>query len=222
MLSNDKNGISSYEIHRGIGVCQKTAWFMLHRIRLAMRTGTFEKLGGAVEADETFVGGRAKNMHAAEREQKIQGRGTVGKATVFGMIERGGDVIAMTVPDRKRPTLQDLLRKHVETGSSVYTDALASYAGLDYRYDHWVIDHAYEYVRGEVHTNSIENFWSLFKRCVKGTYVAVDPRHLDAYLDEEVFRFNYRRLNDAGRFLVTLSQTTGRRIQYKELTSRGK
>jgi len=222
LISNAKNGISSYEIMRDLNVTQKTAWFLLHRIRLAMKTGTFEKLGNRVESDETFIGGLSKNMHKAERAKKITGTGGVNKTCVFGMIERGGDVIAMVVPDRSRTTLQNIILGNVEKGCQLFTDALSSYAGLDHRYRHEIIDHAFEYVNGEIHTNSIENFWALFKRCVKGTYVSIMPEHLDSYLDEEVFRFNERRMNDGDRFRKVASQISGKRIQYSELIARGR
>jgi transposase-like protein len=176
MIANAKNGISSYEIARSLGVTQKSAWFMLHRIRLAMQTGTFAKLGGEVEVDETYIGGKARNMHRGAR--KAKGRGAVGKAVVMGLLERHGEVRTHVVPDTVRKTLHDKVRDHVEPGSTVYTDELASYKGLESDYAHKVINHAEAYVKGSIHTNGLENFWSLFKRCVKGTYVAIEPFHL--------------------------------------------
>ncbi len=134
MLANCKNGVSSYELHRAIGVTQKTAWFMLHRIRAAMHTGTFEKLSGEVEADETFIGGKARNMHKKKREEKIQGRGSSGKVAVMGLLERHGEVRTRVVPDTKSRTLQVEVRENVEPGSAVYTDALRPYKGLDPEY----------------------------------------------------------------------------------------
>src|SRR5205085_386262 len=141
MIANAKNGISSYEIHRGIGITQKSAWFMLHRIRLAMATGSFEKLSGQVEADETFVGGKAKNMHADKKAEKIQGRGPVGKAIVMGLLERHGNVRTAVVPNREGDTLQNQVRLNVEKGSELFTDALESYSGLNADYVHQVINH---------------------------------------------------------------------------------
>lgn len=216
-ITNAKNGISSYEVGRALGITQKSAWHMLHRIRLAMQDGSFTKLSGTVEADETFVGGKAKNMHKAERKRKIKGRGAVGKSIVQGVLERGGRVIAGVVDNAKRRTLQPNLRNVVEPGATIYTDALRSYDGLEDEYLHETVDHAKEYVRGDVHTNSMENFWSLLKRCIHGTYVAVMPWHLSRYVDEEAFRFNERDLKDGERFDEVMKGVVGRRLQYAEL-----
>ncbi len=223
LISNCKNGVSSLELHRAIGVTQKTAWFMLHRIRLAMHNGTLMKLGGGggpVEADETFIGGKARNMHKHKRAEKIQGRGTAGKETVFGMLDRdSGKVLVRHLTDRSRKTLQAEVRSGVEEGSTVYTDELASYTGLDGDFIHDFVNHAEEYVRGNVHTNGIEDFWSLLKRGLRGTYVSVEPFHLFRYLDEQAFRFNERKNEDgdAGRFEEVMSEVVGRRLTYKEL-----
>ncbi len=214
LIANCKNGISSYELAKDLGVQQKSAWFMLHRIRLAMQTGTFEKLSGQVEADETYIGGKARNMHKSKREQKIQGRGASGKVAVMGLLERHGEVRTRVVPDTKSRTLQVEVRENVEPGSEVHTDALASYRGLDPEYVHNVVDHAEWYVDGHVHTNGLENFWSLLKRGIKGTYVSVEPYHLFRYLDEQAFRFNEREGQDADRF----SKVAGRRLTYRQLT----
>jgi transposase-like protein len=220
MIANCKNGVSSYEIHRSIGVTQKTAWFMLHRIRLSMQTGTFEKLSGEVEVDETFIGGKARNMHESKREQKIAGRGASGKVAVMGLLERHGEVRTRVVPDTKRRTLQVEVREHVEPGSEVHTDALRSYWGLDPEYVHKVVDHAERYVDGHVHTNGLENFWSLLKRGIKGTYISVEPYHLFRYLDEQAFRFNNREGKDADRFAATTGAVAGRRLTYRDLTGK--
>ena len=170
MIANDKNGISSWQLHRAIGVCQKTAWFMLHRIRLAMQDGQCGgKLGGDVEVDETFIGGKARNMHANKRAEKIKGRGPDGKAIVAAVLARGGKVRAKVVENRRKAELQALVRENVEAGSNLYSDALKSYDGLD-EFTHQVIDHAVSYVEGNVHTNGMENFWSLLKHGLKGTY----------------------------------------------------
>ena len=220
MLGNCKNGVSSYELHRAIGVTQKTAWFMLHRIRAAMHSGTFEKLASEVEADETFIGGRARNMHKSKREEKIQGRGMSGKVAILGLLERHGEVRTKVVPDTKRRTLQVEVRENVEPGSQLYTDALKSYKGLDPEYVHQVVDHAEKYVDGQIHTNGLENFWSLLKRCFKGTYISAESFHLFRYLDEEAFRFNNREGNDAGRFSKIAKSGSGRRLTYADLTGR--
>lgn len=183
MVANCKNGISSYEMARDLGITQKSAWFMDHRIRLAMKAGSFLKMSGEVEADETFIGGLAKNMHRHKREQKIKGTGGAGKEAVLGIVERGSvgrktRIRTTHVPNVKRKTLAPEIFNNVEPGSTVYTDALKSYLGLSDKYTHETVDHAIEFVRGNVHTNSVENFWSLLKRTLKGTYVSVDPVHL--------------------------------------------
>lgn len=221
LLVSCKNGVSSYEIHRGIGVTQKTAWFMLHRLRLVMRTGTFEKLSGAVEADETFIGSLARNMHKSKRERVIKGTGGAGKTAVMGLLERHTDkkasrVHAKVVPNVKRETLHGEIRKHVAPGAEVHTDEWVGYKNLDADYVHNVINHAEADVQGAVHTNGIENFLSLQKRMIKGTDVSVDPFPLSRYLDEEAFRFNEREGTDADRFL-TAAGVVGKRSTYKEL-----
>src|SRR5437764_8668271 len=161
LLASSKNGISSYELHRALGVTQKTAWFMLQRIRLAMQNGTFNKLGGEVEVDETFIGGKARNMHKAKRERVITDTGGKDKTVVMGMMERGGNVRAMVVDNRRKNQLQHEIREHVEAGSAIFSDELKSYDGLSADYQHAVINHAVEYANGTTHTNSMENFWSL-------------------------------------------------------------
>ena len=217
LIVSAKNGISSYEIHRSIGVTQKTAWFMMHRIRLAMENGTFEKLSGEVECDETFIGGKAKNMHKWKREQKIKGRGSVGKTAVFGALERQGRVSANVIQNTKKKTLHNEVKTKVEAGANLFTDEWKSYRGLNESYIHEVINHSIEYVKGNIHTNGIENFWSLLKRTLKGTYVSVEPFHLERYLAEQTFRFNERKGNDKDRFLKIVEGISGKRLTYKEL-----
>ncbi|MGA9633060.1 MAG: IS1595 family transposase, partial [Candidatus Acidiferrales bacterium] len=191
LVTNCKNGVSSYEIARDVKVTQKSAWFMLHRIRLAMQDDFFgSKLGGEVEVDETFIGGKARNMHRAKRQQRIKGTGGNDKTIVMGMLQRGGKVKALVVPDRKQATVQQIVRHYVEPGSEIHTDEHAGYQGLDKDYIHEVINHMEAYVRGHVSTNGMENFWSLFKRQLGGTHVSVEPFHLFRYLDEEMFRYN--------------------------------
>lgn len=219
LVGNCKNGISSYEIARGLGVTQKTAWFMDHRIRLSFRTGTLEKLSGHVEADETFIGGKARNMHKGKRAERITGTGGKDKTAVMGILERGGRVRTTVVGNRKKTTLQAEVRAHVEAGSALYTDALRSYDGLD-EFQHQVVDHAVEYVNGKVHTNGLENFWSLVKRGLNGTYVSVEPFHLFRYLDEQAFRFSERKTDDAGRFNLALAGIADKRVTWKELTGK--
>jgi len=228
MLVNCKNGISSYEIHRGLGVTQKSAWFMLHRIRLAVQTKSFLKLGGAgkeIEADESFIGGAARFMHPNRRRRMITARGVKDKAAAFGILERGGEVRVFAVPDRRKKALQGEIVKHVEEGTPIYTDALMSYIGLKDRFQHQVIDHAQRYVEGRVHTNGLENFWSLLKRGLKGTYVAVEPFHLFRYLDEQAWRYNNRatkdvKIDDGDRFRIAMSHIVGKRLTFKEVTGK--
>src|ERR1022692_703386 len=194
LLVSCKNGISSYEVAEAIGVTQKSAWFMMHRIRKAMQSGSFQKLGGGggeVEADETFIGGKARNMHVSKRQRRITGTGGKDKTAVMGILERGGEVRTVVVGSRRKAVLQTEVKKHVEAGAALYTDALLSYDGLASEYAHQVIDHAVKYVDGNVHTNGLENFWSLLKRTIAGTYVSVEPFR---YLDEQSYRYNNRRL----------------------------
>jgi transposase-like protein len=221
MLGNCKNGISSYEIARDLGVTQKTAWFMNHRIRFAIHQGGISKLSGQVEADETFVGGKARNMHLGKRTERIKGRGPMGKAVVMGLLERHGIARTMVVPTRRKGTLQEQVRKNVEQGSELFTDALMSYDGLNSEYTHKVIDHAEAYVDGNVHTNGMENFWSRLKRSIHGTYVSVEPFHLFRYLDEQTFRYNARNCNDAERFQQVGAGIAGKRLTYKALIGGG-
>ena len=220
LIINCKNGISSYELARDLKVTQKSAWFMLHRIRLAMQSGTFEKLSGEVEADETFIGGKARNMHVAQRKRRITGTGTKDKTAVMGILERGGKVRTVVVPNRRRSALQGEIRKHVEAGAALYTDALLSYNGLEGDYAHQVVDHAVQYVDGRVHTNGLENFWSLLKRSISGTCISVEPFHLFRYLDEQSFRYNERKSTDAKRFVTAMKQIVGKRLTFDELTGK--
>lgn len=217
---NCKNGVSSYEVHRAIGVTQKTAWFMDHRIRHALTMGTINKLSGQIEADETYIGGKARNMHASKRAKRISGTGGKDKTAVMGILERGGKVRTKVVDNTKKKTLQSEIREHVLAGSALFTDALKSYDGLD-DFQHEVVDHAVEYVRGEVHTNGLENFWSLLKRGLNGTYVSVEPFHLFRYLDEQAFRYNHRKgFNDGERFDLAVRQIVGKRLTWDQLTGK--
>ncbi len=219
LAANSKNGISSHELGRALGITQKSAWFMLHRIRLAMQTGSFAKFSGEVEVDETYIGGKARNMHKSSPKRQKIGRGRSGdKTIVVGMVERGGNVRARVAPDATRATLHGYVRDSVEPGSALYTDAWKAYSGLEIDYAHRTVDHAEQYVSGRVHTNTMENFWSLLKRGLHGTYISVEPFHLFRYLDERVFTFNLRDLTDLGRFTAVLTACAGRRLTYAELT----
>jgi transposase-like protein len=196
LLSNCKNGISSYELSRAIGVTQKSAWFMLHRIRLAMKDGSFEKIGGngPVEIDETFIGGKVKNMHKHKIPRDKGMQGGRNKAIVLGMLERGGRVRAKVVDSRHKPNIDPVVTEHVIKGANIHTDEFAVYAHLTTEYVHEVVVHAERYVNEHVRTNGIENFWSLLKRSLGGTYISVEPCHLNAYVEEQVFRFNTPRI----------------------------
>jgi hypothetical protein len=224
LIANAKNGVSSYELHRAIGVTQKTAWFMLHRIRLAMQSDTFDQFNGDVEADETWVGGKALNMHKARREA-VRGKshGFIGKTAVFGLLERHGPdghsrVRARVVKTNRRVHLFPIIFENVEDGAELMTDSHPSYRSLSEKYAHEMIDHAETYVRGKVHTNGIENFWSLLKRAIRGTYVSVEPFHLFRYLDEQTFRYNNRIWNDGGRLERVARAVVGKRVTYADLT----
>jgi transposase-like protein len=223
MLGNCRNGISSHEVARTVGITQKSAWFMLHRLReAAMDDSPSEKLYGEVECDETYVGGRAQNMHKGKRAQKIKRPGVHDKTPVMGILERGGTVRAMVVKNHKRPQLRAEIQKHVEPGSVLYTDDLHSYRNIP-GYFHYYIDHATQFVDGRIHTNSLENFWSLLKRSIKGTYIQVSPWHLQSYVAEQVHRFNTRKklqFTEEKRFSMLLDGTTGKRLTYKDLISR--
>jgi len=220
LASNCKNGISSYELHRALGVTQKTAWFMLQRIRLAMQTGSISKMSGTCEADETYIGAKARYMH----KNKRTGVGHAGlrKTAVQGILERttpdkSSRVSLKVVPNTRSPELCGNVRDHVEKGSTVCTDALMSYDDLENDYDRQVIDHAISYAEGHVHTNGLENFWSLLKRALHGTYVNVEPFHLFRYLDEQAFRFNERKDDDQGRFIKALRGVVGKGLKYAKL-----
>jgi len=232
MICNAKNGISSYEIHRALGVTQKTAWFMLQRIRLAMKNGSIFKLGGGdsgpVEVDETFIGPKPQKMHRDRRLRMQAGQNARVKTAVMGMLDRDSrQVRAKVVPNVKRETLQSAILNQIEKGSIVYTDGAVGYDGLAAQeYIHETVNHVEEYVRGQIHTQGIENFWSLLKRTLSGTYVCVEPFHLDRYVDEQVFRYNNRAtkdnpLNDADRFSALLCGVSGKRLTYAELTGKG-
>ena len=254
MICNCKNGISSYELHRTLGVSQKSTWFMLHRIREAMRNGSFAKMGssegGPVEVDEAYIGGQPKNKHLGKRDPghgkkylldedgeraglnpdyvpHVCGRATK-KTAVFGMLDREArQVRAHVIPEVKREVLMEAILRNVEKGSTVYSDGLRDYQPLrNMEFVHETVNHVDQYVRGQVHTQGIENFWSLLKRGLRGTYVAVEPFHLDRYIAEQVFRFNNRAtkdnpLTDEDRFALAMAQAVGRRLTYADLLGRG-
>lgn len=233
MLVNCKNGVSSVEIASTLGITQKAAWFMLQRLRLALHQGGFTintKIGGEgseLEADETFIGGRVEHMHK-DRRATVEGRGPyMNKTIVHGILDRNlRQVRATVVPDVKRETLQDEILKNVKFGSTIYTDSAVAYDnGLQRRFVHDVVNKTEGYVRGRVHTNGMENFWSLMKRSLKGTYVAVEPFHLFRYVDEQVFRYNNRKdgdrkMTDSERFANAMALVAGKRLTYSDLTGK--
>src|SRR6185437_1369513 len=224
LIRNCKNGISSCEVAKDLGITQKSAWFMLHRIRLGMQDSEHGggKLGDRVEVDETFIGGKARNMHAKVRKAKNIGPGGEGKTIVLGMLERGGVVRTHVVANREGDTLQPIVRDHVKRGAKVMTDEHAGYNGLEDDFLRGVINHAERYVDGMIHTNGMENYWSLVKRGLSGTYISTEPFHLFRYLDEQGFRFNNRKagtrtLTDGERMDILAGQIVGKRLTYKEL-----
>jgi len=225
LIVDCKNGISSCEIARDLGITQKSAWHLLHRVRHALHAGSFELMSGEVEVDETFIGGKARFMHKDKKLARRGGRrkapGPQGKAIVAAVLERGGKVLASVVSHRRKHHLHALVRENVAVGSALYSDALQSYDGLKEDYLHEVIDHAEAYVRGRVHTNGLENFWCLMKRGINGTYVSVEPFHLFRYVDEQAFRFNNRKdMNDGERFSLAVSQIVGKRLTWNKLTGK--
>jgi len=231
LIVTAKNGISSMEISRSLGVTQKTAWFMLHRIREAMKSGSMMKMGGSdmgpVEVDETFVGPKPQKMHNDRRLRMQTAEKGNQKAIVMGMLDRESRQIrAKVIPNVRRDVLQAEILNGVQSGSTVYTDGYPGYDHLLLKgYLHQVINHTQEYVRGQVHTQGIDNFWSLLKRTLTGTYVAVEPFHLDRYVTEQVFRYNNRAtkdnpLTDADRVALLLSQVAGRRLTYAKVTGK--
>jgi transposase-like protein len=235
LVTNAKNGISSCDVARSLGIRQATAWFLLHRIRHSIKVGSLMKMMGTVEVDETYVGQKAKNMHYDKKKEKIKGRGTDGKAIVFGLLERGqkadkeqgipgkiSQVRATVISDTKEETVAGQIKANVEEGTEVFTDAHKSYRALnDEGFKHEFVDHAVRYVEGRVYTNSIECFWGLLDRQMHGTYTQCDPRHLFRYTDELVYRFNHRDGTDLTRFLLAMQQVSGKRLTYEKLTETG-
>jgi transposase-like protein len=225
VIVNSRNGVSSCELARTLGITQKSAWFMAHRLRFALHHGSFDTMmSGHVEADETFIGGKSRNMHKTKRERLgiTQSNSMAGKVAVMGLLERHGEgskVRTRVVETRRRNELEKTVVEHVELGSNLYTDALKSYDRMGQKgYIHGIIDHAEKYVEGDIHTNGLENFWSLLKRALKGTYVSVEPFHLFRYLDEQMYRFNNREVGDFNRFTLAVASIVDRRLMWKQLT----
>jgi transposase-like protein len=226
LISNCKNGVSSYEIASALGITQKSAWHMMHRIRRAMQDGSFRNMSGEIEADETFVGGLARNMHASRRNKLFRDGTLDTKTIVMGLLERHGpDRMHSTVRTKVLPsvsgmTLRNAVMESVEPGSTLYTDENAGYKKLGQFYAHEFINHAEAYAKGAVHTNGLENFWSLLKRGIKGTYVSVEPFHMFRYLDEQAFRFNNRKATPLERFMLAMENVWGQRVTWNELTGK--
>ena len=233
LIVNAKNGISSYEVSRALGVTQKTAWFLLHRVRHIMKTGSLDKLEGEIEVDESFVGGLEKNKHKDKKQNA--GRGGVGKQIVLGVLERGNtqkdengklrkkdervysQIRVNIIPDTTQVTLHGEIKANVTEDAEVYTDAHRGYNGLSNDFKHAFVDHAVKYAEGKVYTNGVENFWSLLDRSIHGTYIKPEAQHLLRYVDEQAFRFNYRSGTDATRFLQTMQGIEGKRLTYDKL-----
>jgi transposase-like protein len=230
MLVNCKNGVSSYEVHRALGVTQKSAWFMLHRLRFALQGKDGGKLGSdrhsKVEIDETFIGGKARNMHKSRRMRMKDVGVYTSKTAVMGILERGGKVRTTVLGGKRdKKQMHDAIKDNVTPGAWIMTDEFVGYAGLSKDYTHLIINHLERYVQGNVHTQGIENFWSLLKRGLGGTYVAVEPFHLFRYVDEQAFRFNNRgnrekKITDGDRFQLALSQIAGKRLTFADVTGK--
>ncbi len=228
LLSANKNGISSYELGKALKVTQRTAWFILHRIRLALKDDEALQLSGEVEADETYVGGklRHKRRYHQHVPSGIKRMGTAGKVPILGILQRGKDgkpskVRGWVLPNARKKSMLPKLYETVEHGSHLFTDNAHHYAHAHHDYVHSVVNHAKEYVsRDGAHVNNIECFWSVLKRTLGGTYIAPRPKHLERYLDEQIFRFNTREDKDGDRFNKALKATDGKRLTYKALVSK--
>jgi transposase-like protein len=217
LVTSHKKGISSLQLGRDIDVTQKTAWFMLQRIRNCFGFDNIGELDNEVEIDETYVGGKNKNRHEYKKIEASQGRSSKDKAPVIGMVERKGKLIAKKVENVKLETLTKEVIQAVKQAASVYTDEWLGYNGLKRIYDHSVVKHNQgQYVNGRIHTNTIEGFWSLLKRGIFGIYHFTSKKHLQKYVDEFVFRYNSRNFNEAKRFNLLLANTEYR-LTYKNL-----
>jgi transposase-like protein len=219
LCTANKKGVSSLQLHRDLGVTQKTAWFMEHRIREMLRAKHSPLLKGTVQADETFMGGKNKNRHADKKVEGSQGRSVKDKTPILGLAN-DGKVNLEVVPNTQAETLKPIIIHLVKKGSVVVTDEWGGYSGLDKNYDHKVIKHNEgEYKKDSYHTNSIEGFWALLKRGIFGIYHYASPQHLTRYCDEFSYRYNTRDIDDSDRFMVSLTRVNGR-LTYKQLTKK--
>lgn len=222
LITSHKKGISSCQLARDLGVTQKTAWYMNHRVRHSLGWEPEAKLNGTIEADETFIGGKEANKHKSKRTEGTQGRSVVTKTPVAGIVERDGELRAKVVKDTTGNSLRQFVYENVERGSQLHTDEWWGYKGLEKLFGHSVIKHnENEYVKGDCHTNTMEGFWSLLKRGVVGIYHSMSNKHLQKYVDEFVFRYNTRELTESDRFNFMLSNMASH-LPYKQLIENGK
>ncbi|MBL0129360.1 MAG: IS1595 family transposase [Flavobacteriales bacterium] len=221
LACNSSKGVSSLQLSRNLGITQKTGWFLLCRIREMLIERTPTLLHGVVEADETYIGGAETNKHAVKRTEGMYGG--KGKAPVLGILERDGRVVVKPIENSKRATIQPIVRQHVAIGSVLSTDEHTGYKGMRKTYSHITVNHhTGEYVKGNAHTNGIENFWSLMKRGINGIYHQVSPKHLHRYCDEYAYRFNNRLARQEDKFNTAVFQADGRRLTYRLLIGKDK
>lgn len=221
LISAHKKGISSHQLARDLGITQKTAWFILHRVRASYTPELpASPKDGLFMADELFVGGEEKNKHAEKKTEGTQGRSVKTKTPVFGIMQKGGKIYTEVVPDTKSTTLKPIIKQLVKDGAIIVTDEWLGYSGLSRDYDHIVINHnTKEYVRGAFTVNNVENFWSILARGIYGIYHHVSPKHLHRYCNEFSYRYNMRRNSDIAKFNAAVFLSKGKRLTYNQLIS---